>query len=248
MPAPKQIVVIRNESENIKSNNMDSDYHQHYKNAQISSFSLNSILDGKLIDQIEPDLLIFDFGENEIEMNNYINNLGIKLKDDCKIIFQSSIKSKNKVKSQQKNSQFKDVILKLASENENFVVKSNLENKTENEWIRLQTNTGFRFIKKTNIVLFRYLKVDMERERWEVLLTSNESLKLKTNTSSNEIIKNINSLDFIKTSQTMILNIRYINYIEIKTKKCFLTPPFQNLDIDISRSFLNSLKTEFNCL
>ena len=124
-------------------------------------------------------------------------------------------------------------------------------NKTDNtrysnKFIALQTLIGLRFVNKKSIVYFQYIKSDKsERSFWEAHLDNSEVIRLKMNTTSKEIMKHFEQFDFIQISQSNIVNMFFINSIELKSRICFLHPPFQEVKMIISRANFNEIKSKF---
>ncbi len=116
------------------------------------------------------------------------------------------------------------------------------------EIVSLPTILGLRFLDKNAIVLFQSVKTSSNKASWEALLNNREHVRLKLNTTANEIKEFMGIDSFIQISQSVIVNLSYLNTIEYTSKKCILLPPFNKLDLTVSRLFLSELKGKFDVL
>ena len=115
-----------------------------------------------------------------------------------------------------------------------------------NKFIAFQTLIGLRFIDKKSIVYFEYTKDEKsERSLWEAYLDNAKIIKLKINTTSKDIMKHFENHDFIQISQSNIVNMNFFSSIELKSRKCFLHPPYENKEMIISRAYLNEIRNRF---
>jgi DNA-binding LytR/AlgR family response regulator len=209
----------------------------------------------EFISTTKPDLILLDFDKplkNHLEL---LSKLELINKFQCKVIFFSILKVEtlNLVSNENfdfvnKNSSSTEI--KLALERFKSEKKSTSTNshtlESDNKWISLQTNTGFRFTNKEDVVLFEYSKGCIhEKEKWVVHLNTSETFSLKMNTTSRDIFKHFDPNQFIQLCPKNIINIKYLKSIEFKTRKCFLHEPFQNLKLSISRSSFTEIKSRF---
>lgn len=112
--------------------------------------------------------------------------------------------------------------------------------------VALQTVIGLKFVKKKEIVLIQYCKSSSDSKMfWTVLLSTSETVRLKQNITAKDILDNLQQPECIQVSQTIILNINYLTTIELKTRKCLLTPPFENIDCYVSRLYLKNIRQQF---
>jgi two-component system LytT family response regulator len=107
------------------------------------------------------------------------------------------------------------------------------------EIIALPTSLGLRFIEKNRILLFRSAH---GKSSWEVLLIDQTSIKLGANTTAERIAQLLTKERFVQISQSCIINLAYLSLVEFKTRNCLLVPPFDNMQLTVSRSFLSKLK------
>ncbi len=114
------------------------------------------------------------------------------------------------------------------------------------EVIALPSNLGLRFVDKNQILLFRCVNGSfLEKSTWEVLLSDNTAIKLGANTTADRIIKLMNKDRFLQINQSCIVNLNYISLVEFKTRKCLLIPPFDNIDLTVSRTHFSKLRESF---
>ncbi|MDP4277578.1 MAG: response regulator transcription factor [Bacteroidota bacterium] len=112
--------------------------------------------------------------------------------------------------------------------------------------IALPTSVGFKFVDRNRIVLFSSFKDNQSVTFWEALLSDDEHVLLPRNVNAKEISRNMNSDRFIQINQSAIVNINFINLIEVKSKTCILTPPFHKIPLAISRSYYPQIRDRFN--
>ena len=114
------------------------------------------------------------------------------------------------------------------------------------EIIALPSNLGLKFIDKNRILLFRCISGGLlEKSLWEVLLTDYTTLKLGATTTADRIVQLMNKDRFLQINQSCIINLNYLNMVEFKTRNCLLIPPFDNLELTVSRTHLSKLREEF---
>ncbi len=218
----------------------------------------------KLLLSSEPDLLFLDIempNKSGFDLLNEIRENGSK---NTKIIFYTAY---DKYMIEALRESAFDFIIKPVREEElrNAIMRfkmsrqcestlnqtqfTTIQNNASPEIISLPTATGLRFTDKNQIVLFQSGKESFfERPSWEVLLHNNEKIKLRRQTNAKEILQCAGECRFVQVNQSFIINLCYINEIEFKTRQCHLNPPFNNIDIVISRSYLNELKNRFDLL
>ena len=114
------------------------------------------------------------------------------------------------------------------------------------EIIALPTNLGLRFIDKNRILLFRRIQGSLiEKSSWEALLTDMTAIKLGSNTTAERIVQLMSKDRFLQINQSCIINLKYMNMVEFKTRNCLLVPPFDTMKLAVSRSQLSKLREEF---
>lgn len=94
----------------------------------------------------------------------------------------------------------------------------------------LYTVSCLFLLKRSEILCFQYFK---QFRYWQMTLTDMSTHKLRLSTTAKEIL-NMSNI-FIQISQDCIINIDYLAAIENKSLRCRLYPPFDTLDIYISR-------------
>lgn len=120
---------------------------------------------------------------------------------------------------------------------------------SSDEFVAFQTYIGLRYLSKDKVVYFEYDKDDDSRLRtWKVYLNNLEIIKLKTNTTSKDILEYFENHNFVQINQSTILNINYLNSIELKSRKCVLEPPYNNKEMIISRLCLNVMKSKYEII
>ncbi len=117
------------------------------------------------------------------------------------------------------------------------------------EIIALPSNLGLQFIDKNRILLFRRTNNGFfEKSSWEALLIDRTEIRLGPNTTAERIIQLMDKDRFIQINQSCILNLSYLSMVEFKTRKCLLIPPFDNLELTVSRTHLSKLREIFEVL
>jgi|AGTN01.3.fsa_nt_gi Response regulator of the LytR/AlgR family len=117
----------------------------------------------------------------------------------------------------------------------------NVEKLIQNKAFVVTTATGYRILKVEHIVAFQYHR---SKKSWSALLSEGKYLRLKRGTSA-EVILN-HSPSFLQISQQYIINFDYLSLINHDT--CILFPPFDDLQLKISRKFLRALLDRFESI
>ena len=112
-----------------------------------------------------------------------------------------------------------------------------------NHKFAIQTVTGLLLLRCSDILCFRFCS---ERHCWELIQTDRTLHHLRNSTTARELL-GISS-EFAQTRQNFILNLNYLQHIENKTLRCTLHPPFQDLDITISRRYYGKIKERLNII
>lgn len=117
------------------------------------------------------------------------------------------------------------------------------------EIISLPTPTGIRFLEKNSIVYFECTSESIfDKKCWQAVLYDQSTLKLRTNTVAKEIIDFVGPAKFMRINPTFIVNINYFSTIEFSTRICQLLPPFNKLNIVVSRSNMAEIREKFDVL
>ena len=107
----------------------------------------------------------------------------------------------------------------------------------------IQTITGLLLIRRKDVLYFQFLS---DMHCWQMILTDHSRYKLRNSTTAKELLQ-ISSL-FLQTGQDCILNIDYLMSIENKTLRCILLPPYQDLNIIVSRRYFSKIKDALEML
>jgi len=120
---------------------------------------------------------------------------------------------------------------------------------TNKNMIPLPTITGLQFVPKTDIVYLESQKSTIcGRPGWVAVLNNRQSIRLRNNTNATAILGFLGSDEFLCLSQSVIVNLAYVNNMEYKTRLCYLFPPFYNQPLKVSRQYLAELKERFDVL
>lgn len=101
----------------------------------------------------------------------------------------------------------------------------------------IQTITGLLLLKRSDILCFLFLS---DNHCWQMILTDRSRHKLRNSTTAKELL-NISS-SFVQTGQDCILNLDYLLSIENKSLRCILHPPFQDIEITVSRRYFGKIR------
>lgn len=110
-----------------------------------------------------------------------------------------------------------------------------------NRAFMVSTVTGFRILKVENIVVFEY---DSSKKTWGMQLSDLKMLQLKRGTTAEIILKY--SLSFVQISHNFIINIEYLSFIN--NGMCIMQPPFDRLNLKITRTYLHLLQDKFETI
>jgi len=105
----------------------------------------------------------------------------------------------------------------------------------------MQSMTGLLILHHSQVVCFHYLD---QLRCWEVTLTDRQKHRLRTTTKAQDITGT--NRNFIQVSNSCIINIEYLASIENKTLRCRLYPPFNDLDICVTRHYYTALRGQLN--
>lgn len=105
----------------------------------------------------------------------------------------------------------------------------------------LQSITGLLILHHSQVVCFRYID---HLRCWQVTLTDRQNHRLRTTTKAQDIT-GVNS-NFIQVNNSCIINVEYLASIENKTLRCCLYPPFNDLDICVSRHYFAELRNSLD--
>ncbi len=107
----------------------------------------------------------------------------------------------------------------------------------------LQTATGLLLLRCSEILCFRFCS---EHHCWELQQTDFTVHRLRNSATARELLGI--SQEFAQTNQDFILNLSYLQHIENKTLRCTMHPPFQDLEITISRRYFGKVKERLSII
>lgn len=117
------------------------------------------------------------------------------------------------------------------------------------QMIAVPTHTGLQFICRNDIVFAECRKAAINlRTNWQITLTDNQTIKLRQNTNAEVLQKHLGAETFVQLSQSVLVNLHYVNSIEYKTHLCYLFPPFDTTPLKVSRQFMAELKGRFDVI
>lgn len=117
------------------------------------------------------------------------------------------------------------------------------------QMVALPTNKGLHFLPKADIVYAECQKSAFNlRPSWAVVLNNHQTIKLRPNTNACDIINYLGADSFIQLSQSVLVNISFVNMIEYKTHNCYLYPPFDDKPVKISRQYLSGIQDKFDLI
>lgn len=113
--------------------------------------------------------------------------------------------------------------------------------------VALPVAVGLKFVDRNQIILLQCTKDGLlERPIWEALLNSGERIKLRQNLSANQLADLTGNQLFIKLNKSTLVNKNFIGLIEYKTRICKLIPPYDAIDLTISRQQLSELRDQLD--
>ena len=101
----------------------------------------------------------------------------------------------------------------------------------------IQTVTGLLFLKRSDVLLFRFSDVS---RCWQLYLSDRTDYKLRMSVSARDLMNM--SVSFVQISQNCIVNLDYLCSIENKTLECHLYPPFDDIELIASRRYFGKVK------
>ncbi|PTN10640.1 LytTR family DNA-binding domain-containing protein [Mangrovibacterium marinum] len=115
------------------------------------------------------------------------------------------------------------------------------------EMIALPTSTGIHFVDKNSIVMFQCEKDGpKEKPNWVVLENGQQRNKLRQGVTARDILSIVGTECFVLINQSTIVNLGFLATIEFKTRNCLLVPPYDWLELSVSRSQLSELRSRFD--
>ena len=115
--------------------------------------------------------------------------------------------------------------------------------------ITLPTSVGLKFLRVHEIVFLKHKKDShWGRSYWYVYLYNEEEIRLKAGLTSAVLCDTFEDNDFIQLNQSSIVNTIYINNIEIKSRLCRLSAPFDKYRFSVSRNCMGKIRERFEYL
>lgn len=101
----------------------------------------------------------------------------------------------------------------------------------------IQTVTGLLFLKRSDVLLFRFSDVSRS---WLLYMSDWTEYKLRTSVSSRDLMNM--SVSFVQISQNCIVNLDYLCSIENKTLECHLYPPYDDIELAATRRYYGKVR------
>jgi len=115
------------------------------------------------------------------------------------------------------------------------------------DMVALPTSTGIHFIDKNSIVLFQCVKDEPKAKPfWTVMENNQQEHKLRQGITAKDILNITGDSSFVSINQSAIVNLAYMATVEFKDRACILIPPFDNIQLSVSRSQLSELRARFD--
>lgn len=207
-----------------------------------------------------PDVLFLDMemsGMSGIELLKHLNERGLVRGRAMRVVFYTAYEKYmidairasafDYLLKPYKQSELKTILNRLVSERvEAASAQLNYEISlmkllSSEQRFTLQSITGLLILHHSQVVCFRYI----DRLRcWQVTLTDRQNHRLRTTTKAQDIT-GINP-NFIQVNNSCIINVEYLASIENKTLRCCLYPPFNDLDICVSRHYFGELRNSLD--
>ncbi len=109
--------------------------------------------------------------------------------------------------------------------------------------LALQSVTELLLLRMEQILIFVY---NADTRSWQLTLTDQTVHLLKKGVNAENLLALHPALTRI--SNTCIININYLAAIENSTQRCRLCPPFDKLELTVSRRYFSKLKEQFELL
>lgn len=208
-----------------------------------------------LIESCNPDLIFLDIELGpEVSGLDVIRGMGDSERSNIKIVFYSSYR---KYLLQAIRLDAFDFLLKPFDPEELAIIMNRyrhdgmrspgmlpelqraLKSSSDVRALSITTITNDKLILAPHKIVF--FKYDSERKLWEVVLDDFKRIILKRHTKA-ETILNFGP-DFIRTHKTYIINIMYLGMIS--NAECTLVPPYDTMEIRISKAYKRQLLDRF---
>lgn len=107
----------------------------------------------------------------------------------------------------------------------------------------IQTLTGILLVNPTDVFCFSF---DEDDKLWILRMVNGNLHKLKKQTTARVLLSIDDS--FVQVRQDKIINMDYLMGIENGTMRCLFNPPFDDVDIQVSRRCLKEVKRKLEIL
>lgn len=107
----------------------------------------------------------------------------------------------------------------------------------------IQTVNSLMFLRPSDVLYFDYSGI---RRCWSVVLSDLKSHRLRMSIKARDIL--VLNKSFVKVNSDTILNIDYLSYVENKSLRCVLVPPYDSISIVASRRHFSDLRDALTML
>jgi two-component system, LytTR family, response regulator len=112
--------------------------------------------------------------------------------------------------------------------------------------VPLPINIGIKFVERNHVVYLHCNKNGLiEKPIWEAVLSNLEKVKLKQNITADELTRILGAELIVKINKSTLVNRNYISLFEYKSHRCFLVPPFEDVDLVVSRQHIPEFRSYF---
>ena len=106
--------------------------------------------------------------------------------------------------------------------------------------VAVQTITELLFLTMEQIVMLSYMA---DQRSWQLLLANGQEYMLRKGSTADDLLALHPSL--VRVSSKSIINTTYLSSVENSTQRCRLCPPFDKIDIQMSRRNFSKLRALF---
>ncbi len=107
----------------------------------------------------------------------------------------------------------------------------------------MQTVSELLLVMMEEVLLFSY---NSGQRSWQLCLTDRSTHLLKKGVTADDLVALHPA--FVRISNTCIVNLTYLAAVENNTQRCRLCPPYDDLDLMVSRRYFSKLKEKFDLL
>ena len=133
-------------------------------------------------------------------------------------------------------------VLNVLVKVENYLDEKEAEKENQKIWgaqipdvIKLKTNSGYSFVDPNEII---YIKVVGSNS--ELVMCSGE--KIKVFSILKNIYEEVRNYDFMRINRSVVINLKFVEHIERKTKKCILMCNDLKIEFPITQSVFQHLE------